>query len=341
MATMVTRLAVTEDVFGLDLSPDKAWLALGLWDGTCLVFRTERLLDGGGIGESESSTVLSSDGDLVEGGGLLCDQQLRLGEKDTSHYIGCVAFSSDSRHLCIGGRDGNAEMYALADGGAEPKWVQTHTLEKLESSFIRAGCADHRAFTGSQSGSIAVWSFETGTLLKRLEENDCREENTLRLSPDGNYLAAAADGGLFLWDVKGEDVSREEYSQVGAVRGDDSWDAVFMPDSDSLFCSRRKIEQRSVPDISVVLRTFSEGSGTLCLCFALNPSGSLLAVGTDSEDTWIFETSDATVVHEKLQENVLRAVFLDDGRVFLGSRMQSGAAILEVMPSFTKSAGKK
>lgn len=56
--------------------------------------------------------------------------------------------------------------------------------------------------TGSQSGTVAVWNWETGELLREIQASPFAEITSLAFSPDGLLLAVGDNSGIVtLWDV--------------------------------------------------------------------------------------------------------------------------------------------
>ncbi len=56
--------------------------------------------------------------------------------------------------------------------------------------------------TGSQGGTVSVWDWETGALLRELQASPLDEISSLAFTPDGSRLAVGDNGGIVtLWDV--------------------------------------------------------------------------------------------------------------------------------------------
>ncbi len=56
--------------------------------------------------------------------------------------------------------------------------------------------------TGSQGGTVSVWDWETGALLREIQANPSDEITSLAFNPDGSLLAVGDDSGIVtLWDV--------------------------------------------------------------------------------------------------------------------------------------------
>lgn len=89
----------------------------------------------------------------------------------------------------------------------------------LKSSFRYTGhvnteykidcCLDHTdnfVITGSEDGTVYVWSLVEGTLLARLEHVGAKVVHSLSPHPSKPWLMTAAQNSVFLWkDQLGDD----------------------------------------------------------------------------------------------------------------------------------------
>jgi WD40 repeat protein len=182
---------------------------------------------------------------------------LDLHEKGAS----VLAFSADGKHLTAGGdageltvwrmedqderrrlvgRDGGVGYVAFAPDGNSFLWTQGKTirisemetwveLARFNGRDMDAACfalsPDGKTLATGGGKTIQLWDLETGARLLQFRDEKA-ETAAILFAPDGKTLAsAAADGTVFLWDLKGLPRGRLEalWRELG---GSDAADAI-------------------------------------------------------------------------------------------------------------------
>jgi WD domain, G-beta repeat len=344
----VAKLPVTEDVMGLSVSPDGDLVALGLWDGNCVICHLPSVT----LAAQHTRDAPAHHAEEEEPG--IQQVTIRLGAAGDKTYIGGVAFAPDSRRLILSGAGGNIQIWEVEvpseQDGSTLRAKMCFSLT-TQGSFVRAATADlvstttdssddrlTRFYTGSGEGVVAVWNAFTGELIDRLDPPTTGEVNDMAVSRCSTYLSTAADTGLRLWIVGGED---NKYSLVPSPNpGGCCWAAQFSLDSTTIFCSRQGLDEFSVPNLSH-LRHFSALKFPRHL--SLNDSGTLLSVVVsggfaEPASLAIVEVGSECVIRRSRDVTAAKCAFVSENRVCVGGKGGKFAPLLDLNPSFTKSA---
>ena len=128
---------------------------------------------------------------------------LQLIVKAGDNHVESVAISVDGRYLATGNPDGTARLWAIESGDELRRFVGhegpiTSITISSDSRFL---------VTGSRvEGIVRLWSFENGRELRRFDTGSMLE--SVAISPDNRYVAAASYEGGILWSVESGEVVR-------------------------------------------------------------------------------------------------------------------------------------
>jgi hypothetical protein len=130
-----------------------------------------------------------------------------------------VAFSSDGKHVLVGGDDGVTRLWEAATG----KEVRKFERHAGGVSSLALSPDDKYLVTGSNANTARLWEVETGKVLQ-LFEGHSDWVHSVAISPDARYvLTGGRDSTSRLWDAA---TGRELCSLV--FFSDDNW-AVATP----------------------------------------------------------------------------------------------------------------
>jgi len=193
---------------GMAFSPDGEILASGMRDASVELWRVSdgtMLLKLEGHSMSVNSVAFSPDGQLLVSGSD--DQTIRIWQvadgtllykPEPGRYIGyveSVAFSPDGKTLASGTSEG-AQLWKTVDGNL--LWTLSHSRSVPSVAFSPDG---ETLASGQDSGTVVLWRFLSGTLLRGLYGHESRI-NSLAFSPDGQIIASGSgDGTVRLWRV--------------------------------------------------------------------------------------------------------------------------------------------
>ncbi|MBI2297679.1 MAG: WD40 repeat domain-containing protein [Armatimonadetes bacterium] len=125
----------------------------------------------------------------------------------SSHLGGItsLALAPDGKLAATTGRDGDLRLWDLANGANRP--VRAQAAESTTVAFDPGG---RLVACGGPNGTVRVWDPETGSLLRTLEPprpegrtgppGDIGATHAVAVSADGQRVAAAVGGQVFVWD---------------------------------------------------------------------------------------------------------------------------------------------
>ncbi|MCL4298629.1 MAG: protein kinase [Anaerolineae bacterium] len=244
---LLTLTGHTDDLRGIDFSPDGTRLATASWDGTAKVWDAasgQELLTLSGHADRVNRVVFSPDGtrlatnsfdDTIKIWDAASDQELYTLLSGHEGGVFGLAFSPDGKHLATGNEDGTVQLWLLppvaksANTSGEIKELFTlvgHTAGVAEVEFSPDG--KHLA-TASSDQTAKVWDITSGQELLTLSGHTL-DLNDLSYSPDGTRLATASwDGTVKIWDTATGQLLLNLTGHTSEV-----WDATFSPDGTRL-----------------------------------------------------------------------------------------------------------
>jgi WD40 repeat protein len=117
-----------------------------------------------------------------------------------SGAITSIAISPDSKHILLGGDDGNARVLDAASGKEISR--KTHVATVTTVAFSPDG---KYAASSGYDGNIHIWNSTSGAEIFHIiydEPSLHNIVNTIAFSPDGKYIASGGDNGLRVWDIR-------------------------------------------------------------------------------------------------------------------------------------------
>ncbi len=328
-------------VLNVVFSPDGARLASRREDGMAHVWDTttgQRIAAFGGgflsIAFSPDGTILAAgtDDERVQLWDITTGQMLNSLKGHTSEVLS-VAFSPDGTLLASGGDDNIVRLWN-AKTGEMIAVLEGHTQEVATLAFSPDGKV---LASGSYDNTARLWDVSTGKLRTELEGHT-GDVRTLVFSPDGAILASASsweDSTLRLWDVaSGEPLAVLEGCARNAHHGEVG-KVTFSPDGTRIASS---CGDAGIMVWDVATRQPQsvgwQGDGGSVNSLALNPDGTVLAVGRGSGWTepgtvqlWDVATGKERVTLRGHTSWVRSVAFSPDGTL-LASGSGDGAARL-------------
>ena len=248
--------AAKEDVMTVAFSPDGKLIAAGATDGMYAMWQV-----------ADGALLQSKSGD--EG---------RLGS-----YTTCVMFSADSQYLFVAPLVGEINMLQVADG----KIVQSftgHSHVILDADISADGkvlAVLERGLYGRRELELVVWNVEDGKRVQKIPGGYGASEriNTVALSPDGQYVAAAwNDYSMKIWSVASGALQNEFKDLVPKdLRYYGYFSTNFSPDGKSLLMAGRNVVatwDSNTGSLLQNIKTKSEPTYDL----DMSPDGNLLAI---------------------------------------------------------------
>ena len=199
-------------IFGMALSPDGRWMAVGGWLGP---FSGQKPRE-----DEEAHAIRLYDfasGRLVA---LL---------RGHTNVVNALTFSPDSRRLVSGQ---NADLSAIVWDVASRKPIHRlmgHTAPVYGVAFSTDG---QRVITASEDRTLRLWRAGDGSLIAEMKGHGARILGSLAVSRDGTIASGDRDGEVRLWDGTTGQFLRSFVRKDGAVGR-----LVFSPDGRWLLAS--------------------------------------------------------------------------------------------------------
>jgi WD40 repeat protein len=139
-------------------------------------------------------------------------------------HVTSLAFSPDGRLLLVGNYWGGAQLYD--SGGGFVRQLGDPEAKVSGVAFAPDGRSVFTADLGS--GRVSRWSLENHELTSY--PNDARNAQSVAVSPDGRYVAAAFfDGQVILWTADGKQVGGDMYPSGSPAGSRPARDVAFVP----------------------------------------------------------------------------------------------------------------
>ncbi len=186
------------------------------------------------------------------------------------------------------GHTSSVDLSAVTAGEATLDWVYKQGLRTHQGwvNAIAFSPDSQLLATGSNDGTVRIWSVENGRLIGDLRGHT-RAVNSLEFSPDGNLLAVGVNGTrVYLWRVQEQTLHNILVGNPGAVRN-----VTFSPDGGRLAAaSADQVWLWSITDMVVLRRNRYPGSNVMDVEFS--PDGEILAVAAGDDTVWLQRSSE-------------------------------------------------
>ncbi|MFO0964785.1 MAG: WD40 repeat domain-containing protein [Gemmataceae bacterium] len=238
------------------------------------------------------------------------------------------AFSFDNRTLACGQRDDTVRLFDVASGKNTATFAQKNRIHALafspDGKTLAIACVDLEGEARPKS-EVALWDLAAGKQTGTLPFPD-GALISLRFSPDGKFLAAAARFKLQLWDAP-------EKKTVATLKARTVFGSfAFSPDSKTLaYCDAGGIglwntERRRK---SALLAFEAKGKNSPAL-FAFSPDGATLAAACDDEAIrlWDVATRKQTATLEGHTEPIDALAYTPDGKTLASVTVHQASLFL-------------
>lgn len=149
--------------------------------------------------------------------------------------------------------------------------------------------------TGRRSGGVEVWDPERESLVHHLPTSAVRD---VAWSPDGSWLAVAADQGLLIWSAQGSDEPRSLPDSARRI----SWRS----DSGELVVAKHEEVYTVDPRTLARRTTYGLPAGTSQIwTLTVSPDGRYIVAGSDNGEITVWDTTDTDTAFQ-LQANADR-----------------------------------
>lgn len=205
---------IDEDVWEVEWSPDRTWLALVSWEKPVEIREARTLLPLKTVGKDKkiihfafspnpNVVAYSENGTTVEIVNSEAEQSILL---QTGAKQPRIAFSPDGSLVATGGYENSAKLWRTTSG---------ELIHTLDMGSVRGGLTvlfspDGKTLAvGNRNSSTRLFDVETGALVQELNK---RSSHGLAFHPTGETLAIGyVDGSLALWDVSTGAMKHEAY----------------------------------------------------------------------------------------------------------------------------------
>jgi WD40 repeat protein len=318
------QLAHTNEVNGVDVSPDETLIATASEDGTVRIWardtgETLRTLtfDGSGVSTAE----FSPDGTLLAIGGA--DNKGHIVEVETGTEIATleghtarvrsIAWAPDGTRVVTASDDGTARLWTLA--GEISAVLQGHTDYVRSVAFAPDG---QTIATSSDDRSVRLWSAADGTEIRSfLGHSDW--VRSVAFSPDGQRLASGSDDGrIRIWSIQTgrevRNIKAADQNYIFAVRFSPDGTLLASGATDSLVRLWSADTGASVRDIE------GHGDTVYSLAFSANGEDIFSASADFTAREWSVATGELELTLGGRPPDIASLAFGDGGgRIVTGS----------------------
>jgi|GEM_PF-2746661 len=123
--------------------------------------------------------------------------------------VPALAFSDDGKKLVSGSFDDTSRVWDVSTGRPLSDFSFTSNV-----GAVGFGKQDEWIVSSSYDGTVRIWDTRTGDEINRLtSENDTNIES-IAMSPNGEFVAGGNGEGVWVWQIKGQEIAKMEHGQA-------------------------------------------------------------------------------------------------------------------------------